>query len=127
MTSNSITENATILVVEDDSQIRRIMARTLRAHGWSVLEAENGEDALDVAGNHAAPVHAIVSDVKMPNMGGLELVFHFRRWYPGVRALLVSGDPHVVGTGGSAGEHVTLLAKPFTPETLVQAVQALLE
>ena len=127
MSGTSMKENATILVVEDDAQIRRMMVRTLRAHGWSVLEAEHGEDAMDVAGNHAAPVHAIVSDVKMPNMGGLELVFHFRRWYPGVRALLVSGDPHVVGQGANVGEHVALLAKPFTPETLVEAVAALLE
>lgn len=116
-----------VLVAEDERPVREVMTRTFRQRGWTVLEAQDGEEAMRIAEEHAQPIDAIVADVKMPGMGGLELVQHFRRWYPGLRVLLVSGDPHIVRQPTPAQNNIALLAKPFSGAELVEAVLRLLE
>jgi len=65
--------------------------------------------------------------VKMPKMGGLELVHHFRRWFPSARALIISGDPDVVSTKQPPSNYIALLPKPFTSAELVKAMSELLD
>ncbi|HET9424152.1 MAG TPA: response regulator [Gemmatimonadaceae bacterium] len=121
--------NETILVVEDETAVRNIVCRALRDRGYEVLEAKNGEDALLVAEQHSAPIHLVVTDVVMPEMGGAELFHNLRRWYPTMRILFISGytkgslPPEALEAGMGGG----FLAKPFTLEQLVMEVRRMIE
>lgn len=118
----------TILVVEDETPVRNVVCRSLRDRGYEVLEAKNGEDALLVAERHNAPIHLVVTDVVMPEMGGADLFHHLRRWYPRMRILFISGyargaiPPEALQEGMNAG----FLAKPFTLEQLVSEVRRMI-
>jgi DNA-binding NtrC family response regulator len=118
----------TILLVEDDESVRTMMSEALRLAGWRLIVAENGEDALRAASEHAAPIDAVVADLNMPRMGGMTLLAKLRGWYPGLRFLLVSGFPTAPGIQQEAGKPTTMfLAKPFGPNDLVAALNALLD
>src|SRR4051812_48874045 len=83
----------TILVVDDDHAVRALITAILRSEGWSVIQASDGQDALDVVEIFPQPIAAVVSDVFMPRLGGVELFVTLRGWYPGIRFLLMSGYP----------------------------------
>jgi PAS domain S-box-containing protein len=117
--------NETILVVEDETAVRNVICRSLRARGYNIIEAKNGEDALLAAEKHNAPIHLVVTDIVMPEMGGTELFEHLRRWYPTMRILFISGyakgaiPPEALEEGGGAG----FLPKPFTLDQLAAEVR----
>ena len=69
----------TILLVEDQQGIREVVQEFLKRRGYSVLCAADGDEALQIAGNHMQPIHMLLTDVVMPNMGGAELVEQLRR------------------------------------------------
>jgi two-component system, cell cycle sensor histidine kinase and response regulator CckA len=118
----------TILVVEDDAAVRNLVSRVLRARGYDVLEACNGEDALVIMGSHAAPVHLVVSDVLMPRMDGRQLFANMRRWYPSLRFLFISGHTNGdVLSDEDFGSRCRLLEKPFTGDQLCREVRSLLD
>ena len=126
--ADSALDAETLLVVDDDAAVRKLIVAILRNQGYQVLEAADGQDALVVAGEHAAPIHLIVSDVKMPRMGGWKLLERLREWYPSIRFLLVSGYTQ----SAASLDHITdtptaFLPKPFTPEQLSGSVRALLD
>jgi two-component system, cell cycle sensor histidine kinase and response regulator CckA len=120
--------NETVLVVEDETAVRTVICRSLRGRGYHVLEAKNGEDALLVADRHNAPIHLVVTDVVMPEMGGTELYDHLRRWYPTMRILFISGymkgaiPAEALESGSGAG----FLPKPFTLDQLATEVRRLI-
>src|SRR5690242_13124144 len=117
----------TILVVEDDEDVRATVAGILRMEGWHVIEAIDGEDALRVAEAFNGPIAAVVSDVRMPNMSGIALFDALRAWYPGIRFLLMSGYPaseNVEKVGHSTRSR--FLPKPFGAAQLVSALEQLL-
>jgi signal transduction histidine kinase/DNA-binding LacI/PurR family transcriptional regulator/CheY-like chemotaxis protein/PAS domain-containing protein len=118
----------TILVVEDEPQVRFIAAENLRNLGYQVLEAGDGQEALLVARNHPARLDLLLTDVIMPNLGGCELARKLRTERPGLRVLYVSGytDDHLPGTE-MAAEGAGFLQKPFNCESLGQKVRELLE
>jgi two-component system, cell cycle sensor histidine kinase and response regulator CckA len=118
----------TILLVDDEPMVRHFLSFVLNRYGYAILEAENGEDALDMAGSHGAPIHLLLSDVVMPKLNGCELSAHLRRWYPSIGVLLMSGF--------SDGETAALeldtdmaffLRKPFGMEELAAAVRSALD
>ena len=116
----------TILVVEDDQQVRGVAGRILAAHGYAVIEAEGGEDALAVvaAGEH---VDLLLADVVMPGMSGVELAERLRRTQPELPVLHMSGY-----ADGNSGRDLSLelpelLEKPFSATDLLVRVRALLE
>ena len=115
----------TILVVEDEIAVRNVICRSLRGRGYNIIEAKNGEDALFAAERHNAPIHLVVTDVVMPEMGGTELFQHLRRWYPRMRILFISGytkgaiPAEALEEGAGAG----FLPKPFTLEQLAAEVR----
>lgn len=111
-------DRETVLVVEDQPDVRRLAARILAARGYTVLQAEDGASALAVARHHSGPIHLLLTDVIMPGITGVELAKRFRALYPNCAVLLMSGYP---GEAGEVG-----LRKPFTPEELEQAVRAAL-
>lgn len=118
----------TILVVEDDEGVRGLICRSLRASGYTVLEARHGEDALTILQQHHGPAHAVVTDLVMPEMGGAALVELLHSWYPTLRVLFVSGySEETVAAAGSLFPGAMYLAKPFSGETLVRTMRHVLD
>jgi CheY-like chemotaxis protein len=117
----------TILLVEDDAEVRQVATRILRRNGYRVLEAENGADALRVCENEPDPVDLIVTDIIMPGMGGTELAAKIREKQPNARILFTSGyteDAVVRQSFLNPGE--AFIEKPFTPDLLARKARELL-
>ena len=124
--SSSGTE--TILLVEDEPQVRAVAARALRAAGYRVLEATNGRDGVQVARREREAIDLIVSDVVMPEMGGREMVELARQFLPSAAVLFVSG--YTAGSFPLAGDDPSaniFLQKPFTPQQLLAMVRQVLD
>jgi CheY-like chemotaxis protein len=118
----------TVLLVEDEESVRAAMRDALRSHGYTVLEAGNGVEALEVCGQHRGKVQVLVSDVVMPRMGGRELAERLKGLYPGLRVLLVSGytEDAAIRHGVQVAE-TAFLQKPFTPGALARKVREVLD
>ena len=120
--------SATILVVDDEPMIRALARRALERYGYAVLEAEDGDAALDLVSSNGATVDLAVLDVVMPRMDGRELGERLRRKLPSLDVLYISGH-----TGDELARRLLLdpavpfLQKPFAPDQLVALVQELLE
>jgi len=118
----------TLLLVEDESAVRQLSAKVLRRHGYRVLEAQHGVEALAVCERHPERIDLVVTDVVMPEMGGGQLVERLRTLRPGIRVLYTSGyaDSALVAHG-VADEGIPFLPKPFVPAALVAKVREVLE
>jgi two-component system cell cycle sensor histidine kinase/response regulator CckA len=119
--------NETILLVEDESGLRSVLARALAAGGYAVLQAENGARALEVADAHKAPIHLVISDVDMPDMNGPELLKKLRGWYPRLRFLFISGRLQPASSDVTYDGRTAFLPKPFSMETLYVCVRSVLD
>jgi len=118
----------TILLVEDEPQVRAMAAQALRAHGYRVLVASSAGEALAVARAHDAAIDLLLSDVVMPHGSGPQLAERLREERPGIPVLFISGYAGAVNlSAGVLSADVPLLAKPFTPEALVRRVRAELD
>ena len=123
-----VTGSETVLVVEDEESVRSIMRRALRNSGYDVHEARNGQDALAVAGCLGDRIDLVVSDVRMPVMGGREMA---RRLFDNgndCKLILTSGHfdlPEIEGSTSASA--AALLQKPFTPEVLLSTVRDVLD
>jgi PAS domain S-box-containing protein len=118
----------TVLLVEDETQVRELAVIALEGAGFTVLEAQHPEDAFEVVARHQGPVHLIVTDVVMPGMNGRVMVERLIRRFPDVRILFMSGytDDALAPLGVAAGD-VAFLHKPFTPKQLAERVRDVLE
>ena len=118
----------TILLVEDDASVRNFAARVLREAGYTVVEASNGLEALQLAAERQeSPIHLLVADVVMPHMGGEELAQHLKAAHPGLRAIFISGYTAQATVRSEApDEAVEFLQKPFTATTLTYKVDQVL-
>ena len=117
-----------VLVVEDDSNLRGLAARVLRNCGYTVYVAGGGVEALTIALDPETLIDAVVTDVVMPGMNGRELVERLIESRPGMRSLLMSGytDDDILRRGVLHGE-TAFLQKPFTPEQLARKVRGVLD
>ena len=118
----------TVLVVEDEDAVRRIVRRVLEEQGYAIIEARDGNDALRICARLGDEINLVLSDVIMPGMGGRELARELRVRRPTLTILFMSGyndDGDLVATGGDLGSSV--LAKPFTSETLARHVREALD
>jgi PAS domain S-box-containing protein len=116
-----------IMVVEDEELVRDLVCRTLRRAGYTVLVADDGEEALRVSGAYPGAIDLMISDVIMPRMGGRELADRIIRLRPTLRILFVSGYANDASeTSGALGPGAEYLQKPFTPSMLVDRVREML-
>ncbi|MFN8188576.1 MAG: response regulator [Gaiellales bacterium] len=119
----------TVLVAEDEDAIRLMLCESLERHGYRVLPARDGPEALTVAGGHTGTIDLLLTDVVMPRMDGVALAREIRESRPATRVLYMSGSPaeavvrdleQLAGTG--------FITKPITPSALVLRIrQALAE
>jgi two-component system, cell cycle sensor histidine kinase and response regulator CckA len=118
----------TILVVEDDELVRGITVRSLRALGYRILLAEDGEDAMKVVERHAGDIDLVVTDVAMPRMGGPELADKLTARYPGVKILFVSGySEQELSERVVLMQNRAFLDKPFTASMLARKLREMLD
>lgn len=118
----------TVLLVEDELLVRNLAADALRQHGYEVLAASTGLEALDLAMQTPKPVDVLVTDVVMPQMGGPQLAERLLAERPGLKVLFISGYSDMALTRqGRLLPGTALLQKPFTPGQLVRRVRELLD
>jgi PAS domain S-box-containing protein len=118
----------TILLVEDDGELRELARRVLAMNGYHVLTASKGSDALAASRTHAGDVHLLVTDVIMPGMSGKELAATMLGDRPKLKVLFVSGYAHdVINERGVLDPGTAFLQKPFSPSTLNQKVREMLD
>jgi PAS domain S-box-containing protein len=118
----------TILLAEDEPMVRDIAARTLRDHGYTVLEAADGREAMEIANAASEPIHLLITDLVMPHLGGGELAWRLQKVVPNLRVLYISGyaeEPTVLQ--GLHLERADFLHKPFIAESLLRKVRELLD
>jgi CheY-like chemotaxis protein len=118
----------TILIVEDEGLVRRMAARALEEHGYTVLEAEHGRDAQELLGRPDVRVDAVITDLVMPELNGNELGRWLRARYPELPVLYTSGytDSDVLERGLLEAS-APFLQKPFTPDALARHVREMLD
>jgi PAS domain S-box-containing protein len=118
----------TVLLVEDDPQVRSLAGQILRENGYRVLEASDGREACGMTDTHPEPIKLLVTDVVMPRMSGRELAERLTASLPGLRVLYMSGytDSAIAHHGVLDAEKV-LLQKPFTEDALVRKVRDVLD
>jgi two-component system cell cycle sensor histidine kinase/response regulator CckA len=116
----------TVLVVEDDPSVREIAVRALRARGYQVVDAANGIDALAVAERLGHRIDLLVTDMVMPQMGGIDLAEKLRVHRPRLRALFTSGYTEENATQIRSIEDARFLQKPFTGSALARRVREVL-
>lgn len=117
----------TVLVVEDEPEVRRITERILASSGYEVLSAAGGDEALEIFARR--PVDLVLTDVIMPGMVGPDLVARMRESEPTLRVIFMSGYAHQVLAPESLRDerHTAFLEKPFPADRLRQAVRDLLD
>jgi PAS domain S-box-containing protein len=118
----------TVLLAEDQEDVRRLARRVLEMHGYAVLEARNGEEALQVAGGYGGEIRLLVTDVVMPRMSGRHLADRLAAGRPHVRVLYLSGyTEDAIVHHGVLDPAMAFLQKPFTPEALARKVREVLD
>ena len=117
--------NATVLLVEDEEQIRNVTARILRRAGYAVLEARDGEEALEMSKAFGSELHVLLSDAVMPRLGGLVLARMLRESRPHIKVLLMSGYSSGM-VDAPADQEWSFLPKPFGPKALLSALASTL-
>jgi PAS domain S-box-containing protein len=119
----------TILVVEDDPSVRRLVSVVLQAQGYQVLAAADGGEGLRVALSHAgSPIRLVVSDVVMPTMGGKALAGQLEKLMPDLKFLFTSGyTDDSIALHGIVDPGVAFLSKPYTISALARRVRSLLD
>jgi PAS domain S-box-containing protein len=118
----------TILLVEDEPAVRAVAREALESHGYRVLEAPNGIEALTIAVAHTGPLDLLVTDIVMPQMGGRELAQRLCALRPAVRVLFMSGytDDVIVRRGVSEATSA-FLQKPFAMDAFTRKVRDILD
>jgi two-component system, cell cycle sensor histidine kinase and response regulator CckA len=119
----------TVLLVEDDPLVRKLAAALLRQHGYTVIEAHNGIDAIRaIKERRDTPIDLLISDLVMPGMGGRELAEQVSRLSPETKVIFTSGYTHdMTLRQGLTDSEMNFIMKPFTPQKLLGRVRETLD
>jgi CheY-like chemotaxis protein len=113
----------TILLVEDEPAVRQLFSQALARAGYGVYEARNGQEAMKLFDQHGETIDLVLTDMRMPYMGGAELAHHLRGRRPTLKLLCISGYPGSLDSDLSSD----FLAKPFSRDELLSKVREVLD
>ncbi len=113
----------TILLVEDEPAVRQLFAQALARAGYTVHEARNGQEAMKLFDQHGDEIDMLLTDMRMPYMGGAELAHHLRGRRRSLKLLCISGYPGNL----DAELAIDFLAKPFSRDDLLKKVRDVLD
>jgi len=119
------TGNGRVMIVDDEPDIRKVVRMTLQKAGYDVLDAEDGEKAIEVinTGENRLMLDVIICDIRMPKINGVEAIAYFRKEYPRVPVIVLTGFPDVnMATSFLSDGVVDYLVKPVEGEKLKAAV-----
>ena len=118
----------TILVVEDNEEVRKLAMRVLQRQGYEVLGAPEGMEAFLLCEEHEGPIDLLVTDVVMPEMSGRELAERLASIRPEIKVLYMSGyTDNAIVHHGILSEGMNYIQKPFTVESLIRKVREVLD
>ena len=118
----------TILLVEDDEMVRKLVNEVLDNEGYRLLEAANGVAALSICALYEEPIHLLLTDVVMPEMSGRELANRLAAVRPELKVLYMSGyTDDVIVHHGVLDEGTEFIQKPFTPDVLARKIKEVLD
>ena len=113
----------TVLVAEDETGVRELACEFLRSRGYCVLEAKDGQEAMEVAMRHTGPLHLVLTDIVMPRMSGGELAEKLKKLRPETKILYMTGySEYLSGQAGQSISPAAILQKPFSLRSLVEKV-----
>ena len=112
----------TVLLVEDEAEVRSLLQAVLSEHGYEVLSGGRPSEAVEIAERHPGPIHLLISDMVMPEMGGPALARRLLSGRPEMAVLYMSGY-----TDQMLGDTIPFLQKPFTPDVILRTVRAALD
>ena len=115
--------SVTVLIADDDTQIRNLAQAILARDGYVTLIACDGQQALEASRDHPGPIHLLLSDVQMPRLNGLELCEQIRQERHEITCVLMSGNV----PEASVAEEMPFIEKPFTPDALRCKLRELLQ
>jgi signal transduction histidine kinase len=120
--------NETILLVEDDPEVRTLTRLILHGQGYTLLEAVNGQEALLLFSRYSGPIHLVLTDVIMPGLNGKALIQQLRQTQPQIKILFMSGyTDNVIAQHGVLDPGLAFLQKPFSPAILARKVREVLD
>jgi two-component system cell cycle sensor histidine kinase/response regulator CckA len=118
----------TVLVCDDDDDVRQLIVNVLGLRGYVVLQARSGKHALEIAAQESGPIHMLVTDLVMPELGGIELAAELRSQQPQVSVLYISGyTERMTLLAEQLEPNTQFLQKPFMPNDLTRTVCSMLE
>jgi two-component system, cell cycle sensor histidine kinase and response regulator CckA len=118
----------TILLIEDDDRLRQLAHEVFKLHGYQVLVAANGGSALLICERHPGAIELLVTDVVMPEMGGIEAAERLVQLRPAMKVLFMSGyTDNAIIDQGVLNDGINFIQKPFTPDALARKVREVID
>ena len=126
--SKEIQGNETILVVEDEEQVRELVIEMLQTYGYKVLGAYNGKNAIDIYNIHRDQIKLILTDVVMPEMGGKRLIETLQNFKEDTKVIFMSGyTDNAIDEEGILEPGTEFIQKPFSPFDLLKRIREVLD
>jgi hypothetical protein len=125
--STSLRGSETILVAEDERAIRNLIRNVLSEHGYRVITAADGAEALDLVRQNMGKIDLVITDVVMPHLSGPEMVQQLQADRIGTKVIFMSGYADQGSLAAIEGEEAEVLEKPFSPQTILTMIRKVLD